>query len=386
MILSFKIAARFLTSSKGQTILIAVGIAIGVSVQIFIGLLIQGLQQSLIEKTVGNSSQITISSGNDNKLIENWEDKLKRVKNTDRRIENLSVSADSSAFASFDKKLAPVLVRGLNKEWSEGIYQLSNSIYEGSTVTKPGQILVGKELRDEFGLSIGDRIKISTASGKSESMEVVGFFDLKVASLNKSWIITDLKTSQELFDFGNAVTAIEMQLSDVFMADTIAQSVEAALNEPSLKVDNWKAQNESLLSGLNGQSISSIMIQVFVIISVVLGIASVLAISVMQKSRQIGILKAMGIRDSSSSLIFLFEGVILGVVGAVLGIILGIGLIYMFTKFAVNPDGTPIIEIYMNNGFVILSGLIAVLAAISASLIPAGKSSRLSPIEVIKNG
>jgi lipoprotein-releasing system permease protein len=128
------------------------------------------------------------------------------------------------------------------------------------------------------------------------------------------------------------------------------------------------------------------MIQVFVIISVVLGIASVLAISVVQKSRQIGILKAMGIKDSTSSLIFLLQGFMLGVFGGVLGILLGFGLLYSFTSFALNPDGTPVVPILINVNFIGFSALVAITASTLAALIPARRSSKLNPIEVIKNG
>ncbi len=128
------------------------------------------------------------------------------------------------------------------------------------------------------------------------------------------------------------------------------------------------------------------MIQVFVLVSVILGIASVLAISVSQKSRQLGILKAMGIRDRVASLIFLLQGFILGIFGAIVGVGFGLGLAYAFTKFAVNPDGTPVIELFIDPQFIIISALIALLSATLAALIPARSSSRLSPIEVIRNG
>lgn len=153
-----------------------------------------------------------------------------------------------------------------------------------------------------------------------------------------------------------------------------------------MKIENWKSQNEELLSGLKGQSSSSIMIQVFVLISVVLGIASVLAITVLQKSKQIGILKAMGLKDKTASLIFLSEGFILGLFGAFIGVGLGIGLSFSFTKFALNPDGTPVVPLYIDYKFIALSGFIALASATFAALIPAGKSSKLNPIEVIKNG
>jgi lipoprotein-releasing system permease protein len=123
------------------------------------------------------------------------------------------------------------------------------------------------------------------------------------------------------------------------------------------------------------------MIQIFVIISVVLGISSTLAITVLQKSKQLGILKAMGIQDGDASLIFLFEGMLLGVFGAIIGILLGAGLLYAFTTFS----GTDI-PITLNPGFLALSGGIAIAASTIAALSPAIKSSKLSVIEVIRNG
>jgi len=128
------------------------------------------------------------------------------------------------------------------------------------------------------------------------------------------------------------------------------------------------------------------MIQFFVVVSVVLGIASVLAISVLQKSKQIGILKAMGIKTRQSSLIFLFQGLILGLIGGILGLIIGLGLSISFTIFAVRPDGSPVVPLFIDRNFLLLSFGLAVVASTLAALVPARKSARLDPIEVIRNG
>jgi lipoprotein-releasing system permease protein len=93
----------------------------------------------------------------------------------------------------------------------------------------------------------------------------------------------------------------------------------------------------------------------------------------------------MGIRNSSTSYIFLFQGFILGIFGAVAGILLGLGLSVAFTKFALNPDGTPVVDLYINFSFIALSGVIAVLASVVASLMPAVRSSKLNPIDIIRN-
>jgi lipoprotein-releasing system permease protein len=388
MKLPFKIAVRFLKSSKGQTILIATGIAIGVSVQIFIGSLIQGLQKSLIDKTIGNSSQITVKSNKEDKTIENWKDKISKIKDSDSRIEKISPAVDSPAFMKYSDKSAPIIIRGLNLDPKVDLYNIKSKIYSGEVPKNLYEVLIGKNLQEELSLNIGDKISLITPNGRTKESTIIGFYDLKVAAINKSWIISSLETSQDIFDFSNKVTSIEMQLNskDVFKADEIAVKVGEKLSDGNIKVENWKVQNEELLSGLNGQSVSSLMIQVFVLISVTLGIASVLAITVVQKSKQIGILKAMGIKDRDASKIFLYQGLLLGIAGALLGIILGISLMVIFTKFALNPDGTPVIPIYLDYKFIMISGVIAVASASIASLIPARSSSKLEPIEVIKNG
>ncbi|NTV89182.1 MAG: FtsX-like permease family protein, partial [Clostridiales bacterium] len=104
------------------------------------------------------------------------------------------------------------------------------------------------------------------------------------------------------------------------------------------------------------------------------------------KSKQLGILKAMGIKNRTASLIFLFQGLILGVFGAIGGVGIGLGLAYMFTKFAVKADGTPVVALYIDPEFIVISGLIGVAAATLAALVPARRSSRLDPMEVIRNG
>lgn len=384
MKLPFKIAVRFLKSTKGQTVLIILGIAVGVSVQIFIGSLIQGLQKSLINKTVGNSSQITISSNFSDKLIGNYENLVDKVKKADDRINNVSVVLDNPALIKFQNKTYSVLIRGVEINNFDKIYNLKKNIYDGKFPADNYETVIGKDLKNELGLNLNDNIEIITNSGQVKKMKITGFYDLKVASINKSWLVTNIKTANSIFSSGDKITGIEMQVSDVFKADEIANILSEKIGK-TVKVDNWKAQNASLLSGLSGQSASSIMIQVFVMISVVLGIASVLVVTVVQKSKQIGILKAMGIKDRQASFIFLFEGLLLGIMGAIIGVAIGLSLGYMFSKFVLNPDGTPLVELYIDYKFIILSVVVAVLSAVIASLIPAKGSSKLNPIEVIRN-
>ena len=387
MRLGLKIALRFLKSNKGQTLLIILGIAIGVSVQIFIGSLIQGLQKGLVEKTIGNSPQITVSSKAEDKRIYDYSELIGSIRASDPDITVVSETIDNAAFLEYSGNSQSILIRGFNIDRADGIYSLYARIEEGTYPRNDNEIVLGIDLKDEYSLSLNDKVNVTTYNNKSVVLTVVGFFDLKVSSLNTGWGIVTLKSAQDIFDTGMAVTSVEIKLEDdaVFLADEIADRLRWKMLGDNLEIENWKAQNESLLSGLQGQDISSYMIQVFVMVSVVLAIASVLAITVIQKSRQIGILKAMGIRNSSTSYIFLFEGLILGFFGAVFGILLGLGLSVAFTKFAVNPDGTPVINLYINYSFITLSGLIAIVASILAALLPAVRSSKLNPIDIIRD-
>ncbi len=387
MKISFRIALRFLKSNKGQTFLIILGIAIGVSVQIFIGSLIQGLQKGLVEKTIGNSSQITISAQNEDALITDYNQLIASIRSADDRVAAVSVASDHAAFLKYNEYSQSLLLRGFDLDLADEIYHLSDCIKEGTFPSKSNEIILGMDLKEKYGLQLDDNVTIISADKKTVTCRVVGFFDLNVSSLNTGWGITTLDTTQSIFDTDDSITSIEIQVNnnEVFKANEIATNLSNTLNRSDLQFSNWMDENKSLLSGLQGQSISSYMIQVFVMISVILGIASVLAISVLQKSKQIGILKAMGIRNLSTSYIFLFMGLILGFFGALLGILLGLGLSTAFTTFAVNEDGTPIVELFINYYFIFISGSIAILASIFASLIPAIRSSKMNPIDIIRN-
>lgn len=381
--LPLKIALRFMRSSRTQTILVVIGISIGVSVQVFVGTLIGSLQQSLIERTIGNSPQVTITSSLDDPVIMDSDTILAVVEDVDG-LTARSVSADSPAFINEGGRTSSVLVRGWDLEAADQIYGILDNVQAGSAPSDD-EVLVGIGLAEEQGIGPGDSVNLSVANGTRYAFTVAGVFDLGVSSIDDGWVITTLGSAQRMFSLGEGVTSVEFKVQDVFAADAVALEMSTLLKSYPVQVDNWKDQNEQLLSGLQGQTVSSLMIQVFVLAAVVIAIASVLAIKVVQKSKQIGILKAMGLTDGASSRVFLYEGLLLGLVGSVFGVVLGVSLLISFVTFATNPDGSPLIDLYIDYPFVIGSGVIAVLAAALAAVIPARKSSKLSPIEVIRN-
>ncbi len=384
--LPLKIAFRFLRSSIGQTILIVVGISVGVSVQVFIGSLIGGLQQDLVNTTIGNSSQITITSEDDTAYIENYETIRNNLLNDVEGLETVSYSLDSPGTLIDGTVTEPILIRGMDFELSDGIYEIEDKVIDGRLPTSDNEIMLGANLFDDLGLSLGDTVEVSVPLIGNTSVDVVGVYDFKVASLNNLWVFTTLPSMQGIINENNVVSSIEMQVNDVFFAEDISIDVISSVNDSTLSVSNWIELNEDLLGGLKAQGSSSLMIQVAVTVSVVLGIASVLAITVIQKSRQIGILKAMGIKDKDASLIFLAQGFILGIFGAIGGISLGLLLSFGFSTFALDSAGEPVITLLIDPQFIAISALVAIFSASFASIIPARKSSKLSVMEVIKNG
>lgn len=386
MKLAFSIGMRFLKFSKGQTLLIIIGIIIGVAVQVFVGSLIEGLQVSLIDGTIGNSPHVTLSSEERGETFDRDDALIDKLKADDRLLGVSSSFSNNGFVLEADNQTYPVLLRGFEFDDANDIYNFEESLVEGDLPSGDKEIIIGQEFADEVELAIGDTVQFIATTDETEELYIVGVFDLGVSSLNESWVISELDVVQTVFGEEGQLTSIELQIVDVFEADAIASEIENMVNDQGLEATNWQQENESLLSGLTGQSISSYMIQIFVLVAVLLGIASVLAISAVQKSKQLGILKAMGIKDKIAGQIFLFQGFILGSVGALAGAGVGMGLMYAFSFFVKNPDGSALVPFYVDTQFVVLSVVIAIVASTIAAFIPAKNSSRLNPIEVIQNG
>ncbi len=372
MRLSFNIAKKFLLSSKAQTTLIIFGIAIGISVQLFIGLLIQGLQNDLINSTVGDSAHISISSGDeffnlDPQLI----DDLADVEGINTVMPILS----KDILIKGDDEYG-VIVNGIIFE--DDIYSLNDKLVEGRLPSDSNEIVVGIGL----DLQVGDKVSAIAIDKEAVEFTVSGVFDYGNTTFNENYIYTSLMTLQNFLDEDNQISGIEIQIDNVFESETIASEI----NLSNYEVTTWQEVNQGLLSALSSQSLSSRIIQVFVVVSVVLAISSVLIISVVQKSKQIGILKAMGLNNKGISYVFLSQGLILGFMGSVLGVGIGLGLLLAFAKFAVDDNGTAIISIDYSMQFILLSFSIGVISSIISSIIPAYKSKKLSAIEVISNG
>ncbi|GAB6150681.1 ABC transporter permease [Clostridium novyi] len=386
MFASIKVAWRFLTKKKLQSLVIILSIAIAVSVQIFIGLLSKGLERTLLFKIVGNAPHITVYSKNGS--IDNWDDKIAKLTAKKGEIVSAIPNVDTQGYVKLKDITEPILIRGFTSEDLNKMYKIKSKIYEGKLFQNEGEAILGSDLKERLGVKVGDKINITTPWGKNKEFIVTGFFDLGNIKLNKSWIMTNLSDAQYFAGLqkDNKIRSIEISINNVYGADSEGKIVEKLLNDKDLKVENWKQQNKLIVSGLMGQKVCTIVIQFFVLLASVLSIVSVLSISVVQKYKEIGILKAMGMKNSKTSLIFFFQALFIGVLGTLIGIALSMLYIKGFNKYILTEEGVPLVNIIISRNFILKSATISIIASVFASIFPSIKSFKLNPVEVIKNG
>jgi lipoprotein-releasing system permease protein len=381
-VLPLKIAWRFLRSSSVQTALIIAGIAVGIAVQVFVGSLIMSLQASLVDKTIGASPHITLSDPTEGQPVV-YSDFMSRTLATTPGVSAVVPVRQLNVLYSSNADRVPLTLIGGQVTRLNLIYRLRQRTIEGDPSLSQGQIVVGTDLAHKYRLILGDKMLVSSGSGTPVSLTVTGIVDLgsSAANLGTAFVGPELPRAQ-LGYRADQYSSVQVQLSDPFRSTAAATRWRGEF--PNVKVSDWQVDNKDLLQALSSQSLSSYMIQVFVLVAVALGIASTLAISAVQKTRQIGILKALGMVDADTGAIFVWQSVMLGAAGIALGVLVGFALIAGFTAGTANSGaGFPITP---QPGFIAISVAVGVLVALLSAIIPSRNTARLDPIEVIQNG
>jgi lipoprotein-releasing system permease protein len=392
------IALRFLLKGRGQTILLLSGIAVGVAVQFFLSSLIGGLQLSLIERTVGSaphifllppdnlptsillgdgqtvdSRRVPYSELNEVLSWQQYYDFLKTVPG----VAAACPVAGGQGFIERGGATENVSVKGILPEEGARIYQFDRNLKSGRAELGGDSAVVGLSVADKLRLDLGDRFFVRNSKGKGDTFMVTGIIDLGSVQANAQ-VFLSLDRAQSFLDL-DGVSAIEIKVGDPFAAESLAADFRREFSR--VKFESWQARNRELLTALRSQSGSSGVIQFFVLFAISLGIASVLGLAAVQKSRQLGILKAMGVDNRGAARIFLIQGLALGVGGSIVGVGLGYFIGAAFLKFF----GTGAFGLKVDTFNLIVPAVLAVAGSALASVIPARKASRLSPIEVIRN-
>lgn len=398
------VALRYLREGKSQTALILSAVSVGVSVVIFLSALINGLQVSLIDRTLGSQphvilrppdlvarplvapgtvASITLERAPQRiRSIPEWASVLDQVERIPGVV-GASPTVTRAAFARRGSAEQPIVVRGVEPERFLGVIDVSRKMKAGRFAPVGGDVVIGVGLAKLLDVGVGDKLRIATAAGEEAITSVVGVFDLGNKEVDERWVISSMRQAQTLFDLPGGASTIELRVAQVFDAERIA--VDAS-ERTGLEADSWMKLNAQLLVGLDSQNSSKYMIQFFVVVAVTLGIASVLIVTVVQKSREIGILRAVGTSRARVLRVFLIQGGIVGLVGSFAGSALGAAFSLFFERLARGPDGSPTFPVQLDATLFIGASALATGIGLVAAVIPARRAAKLDPAEVIRYG
>ncbi len=392
------IAIKFMRQGRTQTALILVGISVGVSVIVFITALIMGLQSNIVARTLGTQSHIKVQPPDEkNKVISqppgtlsltledkraqrlrtiiNWLE-VRDTLDVLPEIKAVSPVVSGPAFARRGDVFKSISIVGIDPVRYEKIIPISTDIISGQFRVGAGDAVIGKLLADDLGLRAGNKLRIESGQGRSAVVTVAGIFELGVRDIDSRFVYLDLKQTQSLLGLYGGVNQIDVTVNEIFAADRIAARIARLTG---LKAESWMETNAQLMNALSSQSLSTSIITIFVGLSVALGIASVLAITVTQRTREIGILRAMGTRRGQMLLVFLLQGAILGLIGSAIGGLLGYALVGAFNTF-----GPKLFYIPLPLALIPAAMAVATLAGILSALAPAWRASRLDPVVAIR--
>ena len=400
-----RVALRFLREGRMQTLLIVVGVAAGVAVIAYITALIGGLQANTVAKTLGAQAHITLGAPDDVvtpswpradaggaatlsdsqaraqrlRSVANWQ-ALVPVLERRPQVRAVSPMVSGAALGRRGEASQAIALMGVELDRYDRIVDLRAKVVSGQARLEPGEAIIGLELARDLGLRVGDRLSVDTGP-VTESLRVTALVDLGVKDLNRRTVLVPLRAAQSLLGLPGGATVIDLKVDDVWAAEPIAAELRRAY---PYKIESWQASNAQLVSALNAQSISTAVIRGVVAIVVVLGIASVLVVSVVQKQREIGILRAMGATRGQILRVFLVQGAVVGGLGSVLGVALAVGLIRAFTLLARGADGQPLFSVQLPAAVAGETALIAIVCGVLAAIAPARRAARMDPAQAIR--
>ena len=400
MWIEWTIATKFLREGKAQSTLIFVGISVGVAVIVFLIALITGLQSNIIDRTLGTQAHIKIQPPQERNLIlapdkasthlvleskraqrlrsiNNWQE-VRDALDTTPQIKAVSPVIAGPAFVRRGEAAQSITLNGIDAMRYSRIIPIQNVIVAGVYRTGAGNALIGTQLANDLGLRLGDKLRIDGGQNRESIVSVAGIFEFGVRELDSRHVYVDMRQAQPLLNLPGAATTIDVTVDDIFAAQTVAAGIA---RRTGLKAESWMETNAQLMNALRSQSLSTQMISTFVALSVALGIASVLSVSVVQRTREIGILRAMGARQQQMLRVFLIQGALLGLAGSLLGGIAGYGLVGMFNMF-----GATLFYIPLNPWLLVAATGLATITGIFSAALPARRAAALDPVEAIRHG
>ncbi len=401
------VAIRFLREGRLQTLFIIAGVAIGVGVIVFMSALLAGLQSNFIRRVLSTQAHIqllqpqqvtrALRGSSDappgqlqgaiiqpplqqSKSIDQWQAVLAQVRAM-AGVKVVTPVASGPALVLRGNATKAVTVSGIEPETYFQIVDFSDKMVRGNTRLGGSDVLIGIDLSSDMGVDVGDKLHITAANGASSVLTITGVFDLGNRGANQRSTFTSLRVAQSLLNMPGGVSSLEVTVSDIYAAETMAQRIAA---DTSVQADSWIKNSAQFFAAVSAQTTANTAIRFFVGLSVAFGIASVLVVSVVQRSREIGILRAMGISRGQILRLFLLQGGLLAFGGALVGCGIGAAALSLWQQFARNADGTPLFPLEFDANLFALALVLATLTGLLAAFAPARRAARLDPVVAIR--
>ncbi|MEO8577296.1 MAG: ABC transporter permease [Gemmatimonadales bacterium] len=412
--LEFSIAWRYLRSRRGSRLLslisiIAIGgVLVGVSALILIIGVMNGLQRDLREKILVGSPDIRVLSYGEDLKIDDWNTVLAKVK----RLPGVVAAApfvlvEGGMNTGHDYAGAVYIVgmppadRGTPDVTTIRQHVVSGDFRFASSDGQKRGVVLGKLVASRYNAWPGDKINLISISGVKQNavtggfvprvyqFEVTGIVETGMYEYDNAYVYVALDKAQDFAALGTGVTGIEVKTKDRWQAGIVSDRITGALGWPYRTVD-WQEQNRSLFQALKLEKLGMGVILLLIVMVAAFNIVSTLTMVVADKTREIGILKAMGLPSKSIRRIFLAQGIVIGLVGTTLGLLLGFGGAWALEKYEFIPLDPSIyfidhLPVATQPGDVAWIVLASILTAAIATLYPAIQASRLYPIDAIRH-
>ncbi len=401
--IEWTIAFRFLTEGILQTVFILTGIAIGVGVIVFMSAMLAGLQANFIKRVLTSQPHIQIIPPDEIARplrqtegvvegaivqrpsqrilsIDQWQT-IRAAMIARPDVVMVSPTASGSALALRGEATRSITLTGMEPSIYFQIVRIPDYIVAGTVKLESDDVLIGIELAKNIGATIGDKVNLSASSGASRVLTITGIFDIGNKGANERNTFVALRTAQSLLNLIGGVTTLDITVADIYAAETIAQDISAML---PVRAESWIKTNAQFFTAIRAQQSSNTLIRSFVGLSVAFGIAAVLVVSVIQRSKDIGILRAMGTRRGQVLGVFLIQGGALGFVGSLIGSSLGAGALIVWHNAARQADGTELFPLLLEPALFIIAAAVATVTGVAAGMAPALRAARLDPVEAIR--
>jgi lipoprotein-releasing system permease protein len=404
-----QLALRHLISGGGQTLLTVSAVAAGVIIVVFITSLIFGLQDRLTELLTDAIPHITITveepepkplesvtgapEGPSSSRIEQQAPQLKFIDNWPQVVEivralpNVRAVApvvNGQGFVSKGANPIGVSVVGADPALQDIITPVTRNLIAGRYLgLGSDEIVIDSELAKDLNLSTGERIRLTSSVGATDSFTITGIYS---RGQGRGSAYVTLRTGQSLFGYGTSVNAIYIKAYDIYNADGVADRIMALL---PYEARSWTREFPQFLTSLQVQTASAYLIAAFSLIASGFAIASVLIVSVLQKSKQIGILKSMGARRRQILTVFILEGLGVALVGSSLGAVVGAAVVFLLSLFEqpvtqVGQAPEQLFPVRILPFYIALAILAAIISTVVAAVLPARRAARMNPVDVMR--